>query len=84
MSSFDSVFAADHPLPQQHHRWAAVGDTGSNLTGSGIELKTFRVDSDVFTHYLNRQVLIERNFQVLNERMHHKMSKIFEYTLLDC
>ena len=35
---------------------AVVGDTVSNLTGSGIEAQTSRTDSDVFNDYTNRPV----------------------------
>ena len=38
--------------------WRAVGETMFGLTGSEIETKTYRIDSNVFNHYDTRPVLV--------------------------
>ena len=48
---FHSLAPGQHSSENTSHRWPAVRDTKSALTGSGIESKTFRIDNDVFNHY---------------------------------
>ena len=49
-------------LQLQRNAQQAVGDTGSNLTGLGIEPKILHTDSDVFNHYAKRSVRVNEQF----------------------
>ena len=67
---FRNLAPRQHSFEETLQRWRAVGGTVSDFTGPGLELQTFRADSDTFIRCGPEDKYPTNNVDYIGEKMY--------------